>query len=452
MTAAHPLAVGTYGPVFVSWSEERTGQELYWWQKLTAYRALEHDEAGALLWGEVLLTTSRQVGKSHLLRELILWRLEQGLELFGNAEETITYTANHLDLSREVIRPALSWADGQPGWTVRRANGETRAEHPNGSRWLVKATRSAGYGFTLTVALVDEAWDVEPLVVDDQLSPTLMTTESAQLWLVSTANEDATDLMPTRRTVALAQLHQPQATLLIEWSGDPALAVDDLDGWRQASPRWNDRRQAFLASQFQKVSEAAFRAQWLSQWPGKATRLRLIDEESWAELADAKLTIPPGAQLTMSLDAIGGGGFAVVVGWPHLEGVGLAPRSFPSRLAALTYVTDLCAAHPGSRLMLGASLEALIDPMAFPGELGLAGIRETRQATHLFQGLASEGKIRHPADPALSQQVVYAVVVKTDVGPVLSGTRSPGPVDLARGAVWVAWSVTTRAAQSPGIW
>jgi hypothetical protein len=416
-------------------------------------RALECDATGALLWEEVLLTTSRQVGKSHLLRELCLWRLEHGPALFRNTEETLTYTANHLDLSREVIRPALTWADTQPGWTVRRANGETRAEHPNGSRWLVKATRSAGYGFTLTMALVDEAWDVEAAVVDDQLSPTLLTTESAQLWLVSTANEEATDLMPTRRAVALAQLLEPVSTLLVEWSGDPSLPADDLEGWQQASPRWNPKRQTFLATQFQKVSEEAFRAQWLSQWPSRATRLRLVDEETWATMAVLGLEVPPAQPLTMSLDAIGGGGFATVVGWPGEDDrVSLVPKTFPSRLSALTYVTQLAADHPASLLMLGASLEALIDPAAFPGEVTLAGIRETRQATHLFQGLASEGKLRHPGDPALGSQVTYGVVVKTDVGPVLSGTRSPGPVDLARGAVWVAWSVSTRSAQSPGIW
>jgi hypothetical protein len=162
--------------------------------------------------------------------------------------------------------------------------------------------------------------------------------------------------------------------------------------------------------------------------------------------------MPDGVPLTISLDSISGGGFAVVAGWADGDGVNVMPRSWPNRLPALTYVSDLAASHPGSLLLLGASLEALVDPLQYPGEVALAGIRETRQATHLFQGLAGEGKVRHPGDAALSQQVGWAVVVRTDVGPVLSGTRSPGPVDLARGCVWVVWSVSTRASQAPAVW
>jgi hypothetical protein len=429
----------------------RSGQPLYWWQVLVAHRALEHDEDGALVWEEVLLTTTRQVGKSHLLREIVLWRLDHGLDLFVNPDETIVYTANRLDLSREIIRPALAWADEQVGWTTRRANGETRVEHPNGSRWMVRAIRSAGYGFTLTSAMVDEAWDVAPEIIDDQLSPTMVTRESAQLWLVSTAHPEATDLFPMRRSTALAQLAQPETTLLVEWSGDPALSADDLEAWEQASPKWTAKRQRFIAKQWQTSSEESFRCQWLAQWPTGASRLRLVDEEGWAAGAIGGLEVPNEEPLVIALDSIGGGGFASVVGWGRDGSVYLVPRLDTHRLPALTYVSDMAAAHPGSLLLLGASLEALVDPLAFPGEVSLAGIRETRQATHLFQGLAGEGKVRHNGDPALAAQVGYGVVVKTDVGPVLSGTRSPGPVDLARGAVWVAWSVTTRAASSPGI-
>jgi hypothetical protein len=67
--------VGSYGSAFIRWSEERSRTRLYWWQRLVAIRALEHDEAGALCWEEVLVTVTRQVGKSHLLREIVLWRL-----------------------------------------------------------------------------------------------------------------------------------------------------------------------------------------------------------------------------------------------------------------------------------------------------------------------------------------------------------------------------------------
>jgi hypothetical protein len=443
--------VNTYGPRFAEWAEKRAGVPLYWWQRLVAFRALEHDADGALVWEEVLVTVSRQVGKSHLLREIILWRLEEGPALFGNPEEVVAYTANRLDTSREIIRPALAWAEDQYGWKARRANGETMVEHPNGSRWIVRALRSVGYGFSLAMPVVDEAWDVPVEVVDDQLAPTMVTRLSAQLWLVSSAHPEATTLFPDRRKVALAQLHAPEESLLVEWSADPALPSDSQEAWRQGSPRWDDRRRKFIARQWQTSEEGSFIAQWLSRWP-KASRASLVAEDDWAGMAEPGIKPPDGVPLVITLDAIGGGGFSSVVAWADDAGVvRLVARQDSHRIPALTYVTTMAQEHPGSVLMLGASLEALVDPLTFPGEVSLAGVRETRQATHLFQGLAQEGKIRHDGSAVLAAQVGWAVIVRTDVGPVLSGSRSPGPIDLARGAAWAAWMASTRDSVTPGI-
>src|SRR5215467_11086881 len=39
MTVPHPRAVGSLGPEFIRWAEERSGRPLRWWQKLVATRA-----------------------------------------------------------------------------------------------------------------------------------------------------------------------------------------------------------------------------------------------------------------------------------------------------------------------------------------------------------------------------------------------------------------------------
>ena len=93
----------------------------------------------------------------------------------------------------------------------------------------------------------------------------------------------------------------------------------------------------------------------------------------------------------------------------------------------------------------------MIDRGQFPGTVMLAGVRETRQATHLFQGLCAEGRIRHDGDTVLAAQVTNAVVQQTDQGVVMSGTRSPVPTDAARGSLWVTWAAHTAAASVPAI-
>src|SRR5262245_13588533 len=44
MTVPHPRAVGSLGPAFIAWAEQRSGRPLRWWQRLVATRLLEVDE------------------------------------------------------------------------------------------------------------------------------------------------------------------------------------------------------------------------------------------------------------------------------------------------------------------------------------------------------------------------------------------------------------------------
>ena len=88
MTVPHPAAVDSFGSEFSSWAEGRTGKALRWWQRLSVARMLEHDDAGLLVWDTVLLSLARQLGKSWLLRELCLWRIEQG-DRFGEPQDVL---------------------------------------------------------------------------------------------------------------------------------------------------------------------------------------------------------------------------------------------------------------------------------------------------------------------------------------------------------------------------
>ena len=146
MTLPHPSAVGSYGQEAIEWAEQRSGKPLRWWQRLVLLRILEHDEAGALTcWPFVLFSTSRQSGKSWLLRELMLWRIHQS-ERFDEPQ-LVVHTAKDLPVCREVQRPARAWAHQQPHYVVREANGMEEIETPDGSRWIVRGKTSI-YGYS----------------------------------------------------------------------------------------------------------------------------------------------------------------------------------------------------------------------------------------------------------------------------------------------------------------
>ena len=141
MTAPHPDAVGSYGAGALEFLEAEAGIALRWWQRLALVRQLEHDADGLLVWITVLLTTSRQVGKSVLLRGGATWRLHQA-DLFGE-EQTIMHTGKDLPVCKEVQRLARQWAKGR-GYPVRSRTATSRSPSRSRARagWCAARARS----------------------------------------------------------------------------------------------------------------------------------------------------------------------------------------------------------------------------------------------------------------------------------------------------------------------
>lgn len=290
MTAMHPKAVGSLGPEMLAWAEE---QRLHvkksvghrWWQRLVAHRALEHDENGRLCWRLVIVSAPRQSGKSWTERTICAWRINQA-ERWGE-EQSLLHVAHKLIAAQEVWRPAARWAIGQDGASVRWANGEQMIQLADGSRWMIQAaTDGAGVAFSLSFALIDEAWRVPRRVFDEAIEPTLAESESPQAWLVSTAGTSESDLMLSNRAAAIDSLDDPGDVLLLEWSAppDPELDIDDPAVWRACQPHWDDRRQERLAEARATVSERAFRQQFLNMWvPGISGPL--LGENVWKRAA-----------------------------------------------------------------------------------------------------------------------------------------------------------------------
>lgn len=322
MSAAHPAAVGSYGPECLEWAAARPGLHrkrslgLRWGQKLVVNRALEHDVDGNLVWSRVLISCSRQGGKSWLERTVCGWRMHQS-ERFGEPQDVL-HVAHKLDAAREVWRPASFWALAEYGReSVRRASGEEKIELPDGSRWMIQAANDgAGVAFSLPMVLVDEAWRVPREVVDDAIAPTQAESVSPQLWLVSTAGTSSSDLMRTYRARAIETLDDPAAgsTLLIEWSPPEVedLDIDDPAMWRLASPHWDAAREEFVGGQRRAVSEYAFRQQWLNQWvPGLSAPL--FDPDAWRA---AVWSAPfPSGQVTLGFDVALDRSHAIVVAY-----------------------------------------------------------------------------------------------------------------------------------------
>jgi hypothetical protein len=433
MTGRHPDAVGTFGPEFVAWLDAHPGihprrsDGLRWWQRMVAYRLLEHDAAGTLVWRNALVTMARQVGKSWLVRAFILWRQTQG-ERFGE-EQTIIHIAHRLTTAAEVWRPAARWAVGQ-GWRVRWANGEQVIESPDGGRWLIQAaTDGVGVGFALSMLAVDEGWQIRRAVVE-AADPALVEAVSPQLLLISTAGDSASDLFGTYRAGALATLDDPANTLLVEWSAAPDARLDDPQAWRDASPSWSDRRESEVIDKLGKLEELEFRQNFLNQWVDAAhgrpaePGVPAFGDAEWDALATF---VPSGPPAAAAVESWWGQGVAVAFASHGGDGrVGVrvvtvdTPADAATILAGVPYV------------LAGKSVAA--DP-AFASLVVRPVGATSRQAVGELRRMVADGVLTHDGGEDLRRQVLGVRIVAGPDGPRV---RSTTRLDALKSAVWAA--------------
>jgi hypothetical protein len=439
MSLPHPDAIGSYGAELGQFALDRTGKPLDWWQRLISARILEHDADGELCWQEWILTVARQLGKSYWWRELCLWRMSKADDI-GEPQE-ILHIANKLKVANKIQRPARAWAETQDGWDARHGNGQQEVRRGL-SIWSL-STAEGAYGYTISLAGVDEAWAIHPDHIDDGVVPTMLESKWSQLGIISTAHHLATPLVIDRRASAL----DGDGSLLIEWSARPWLPLEDRAGWRQASPRWTPKREALIARELARAlgnqtlstdPVAFFRSQYLNQWPSKAAHsltksgLPLLPEGIWQELAGDAET--PGA-VVFGLEDIFGRGVAVAAASRALDGrIVVQGFELGDRTVAFEWIGMHARSHPGSSLVVGPALQN--DPQL--GELGIpietASYAETKACLSQLRQLVSRRLVMHANSPLLSEQMINCRVTET------SGIRviSTDPWELVRAASWAA--------------
>jgi hypothetical protein len=445
MSVPHARAVGSLGPEFIRWAERRSGRKLRWWQRLAATRMLEVDAEGRLCWDVVFLSVARQLGKSWLLRELNLWRMNQA-ERFGEPQDVL-HTGNNLGVCLEVQRPARAWAKLQADYRVTEGSGKEKIERVEcGSRWLVLA-KSSVYGFSASLACVDEAWDVKLGAVEEGLEPTMAEREQPQLYLVSTAHRATTSLMLSRRRLALADFETGEGVLLLEWSAPRGAPIDDVATWRAASAHWSKRRQDIVARQLASALEntledptepdpiAAFRSQWLNEWPAKLAEPSgktedLFPPGLWADRAVEGVTSTGPVWVAVE-DDFGFGAAVAVVGRlddGRLEVDGWLCRDWDTAIADVQRLD-----RPVRELLVGASLHDRIPPEMVPRPR-LVGSTQTRVGLSLIRDLVAGAQLVHDEVTEDVDGALASTQVRTTMAGLIVAASSHS--HLVRAVVW----------------
>jgi hypothetical protein len=429
---------------------------------------LEHDINGALCWREWLLTLSRQGGKSWLMSELAMWRITRA-ELFADSEpQFVMHLADRLQTGDEIQRNARGWAKGhkEEGWSSIESAGQKTVIAPDGSRWRVFSKESP-YGFSAGLVLVDEVWDIKADLIEGGVEPTQMERRWPQLGLLSSAHPRATSLFIDRRATALAG----GSILLLEWSAPSYLALDDRAGWRMASPHWSDQRQATIERALQRALAqrssglteldpvATFRAQYLNQWPVKATNDVALPGEP---------LFPPGvwSQLAGPVEAVGPVAFAVEDYAGVAVAVAVAGRAADDRItleayehhgdrrAVYEWITAHAALHPGSQLLVGAALAADVPVVELGHQLLVQPMtmQDTRAALSLLRQLANRRALVHEPSAELDGQVEACRVSGEGASSGLRVASTAARWDVVRAAAWAVGAVERERRYAPSVY
>jgi len=456
MSAPHPQAVASLGVEFEEWVAGRTGRELRWFQRLFVRRLLEVDADDALVWETALLTVARQVGKSWLLRELIMWRMHQG-PLFGEAQHVVLISMMK-NQARDVFDPELAWVkdQGRDFYTWREVNSEEEISLvADGSRWALASkggNRTGGaYGKSTSLGVVDEGWAVRAFTVDEALEPSLVAMEQSQLLLVSTAHRMATSLMLDRRTAALAALADPvDGDLIVEWSPLRDCELEDRTAWRQASPYWTVRRERSIARAVTRALSGyvtddkaepdpieAVRSQWLNIWPHKLTTAAgemLVAPDVWTRLRMSPQREPVRLWVAVE-DNYGDGAGVAVVGDLGDDTFEVDAWLCDDRDQALTSAQELVAARPVPSTLL-------VSPSLYTQRGQAMSAADTRFGLPQLRTFVAQGRVVHDDTPELDVQLLEVRVRQMPGGglSIAPGVRA----DLVRALVWAL-----RAAASP---
>lgn len=447
-------AVGSYGHEVIAWAERERGVRLRWWQRLTIVRQLEHRADGSLTHRKFLMSGPRRAGKSVWLREGSLWRIGPGARLFGE-EQLVMHTGSDIAICREVQQKAWRWAEDKAGWTVSRANGKEAVETPEGHRWLVRA-QTAVYGYDVTLALVDEGWDVKPETVSDGLEPATLERISPQTVLTSTAHRKARSMMRGQITTAL--------TLAVDGAGIIMWGVPfdldrerwgDPDVWRAASPHWSEDRRLMIQAKYAEAVEkaetpevddpdpvASFAAQYLNLWDLKVSRAargeEFMDEDTWTALRKPKpATAPRGAAIESWVSQ----GASLALAWPLGDLVLVSVAGYPTVAEA---ADALRSSGYRGEVIVGASLTE--DP-ALRGLRVTAGERTGSRAVQDLARLLGERRFVHDGGDHLTSQVLDLRTTRT-----ADGLRVASHTNLAgiKSAVWAAGGARNKPTSTVG--
>ena len=433
----------SYGDQIVAWSQRVIGLKLMGWQARAVRDALTVDADGAFVFREALISTARQQGKSILMKSVAGWWATEFAALRKEAQ-SVVIVANQKKRSMALFRDLAREMEGRIEMKVRWQNGDERIDFPDGSSISVIAASEHAHGGSYDCILIDELWDIKAEVIFTALRPSQIAKTNPMMLMFSTAGDLSSTAMIQLRSQGIAAIDSGKDTAfyLAEWSPPPGVSVEDRQWWPWANPALGTTiTMKALELAFDSPNRQAFIRGHLNLWIASTEAwlpLTVWDRQHTAEL------MPEGGHLVIdsSLD----GSRYVGIRAAMSEGHVILETAFSVDSEAQMW-GEVVRIMADPKIMLGVtpSLE-IHTPPDLRRRMTIVGYAELIKWTAMARSMIVEDRVRHTGDIGLAEHMGRAVAVKTNQSIVLSSQKSPGPIELARCAVF-AIALESRPAQ-----
>ena len=433
----------SWGPLVAAWSARVLGVELMPWQRRVLDRMLGLDETGELAVRSSLVSVARQNGKTQALKALIGWWLTEG-PVYRGGPQLVVSTAHTLDLAVhlfESLAPTLIELFGGKG---RWSYGRNTLTMPDGSEWAARAaTPVIGHGLSIDLAVADEVWDVSADVIDQGLMPAQRARRRPLLSAWSTAGTEASSWMLRQREAGIRQIEkgEPSGFYFAEWSPPPNLDPMTPEAWPYANPALGHTiTDDTLVQEAQLPNTDAFLRASVNLWI--TTDRGWLPNGTWEKLVDEP---PAGPELVWACDAaLDGLRHVGVRAWQLDDGRVHVDTAFVVRSEGEMWEAVATSLPARTTLAITPQFD-LHTPAHLRSRRTIVGYSETMKWTGIVRNLILDGKVTHSGSNQLAEHMARAVAAPTRFGMALQSARSPGPIELARCAVWaIALASKTR--------
>ena len=293
-----PYLKGKSRGIEISQLADSIGMPLLPWQEFVINDMCTVDEQDMFVRKTSLILCSRQQGKTHLARMVML-----GHMFLFDSPNVLIMSSNRsmaLDTFRQVAY-AIENNDGMRKQVkqIRYANGTESIELKNGHRLdVVAATRDGSRGRTASLLYIDEIREISEEGFR-AATPTTRAKPNAQTLLTSNAGDSFSTVLNDLRERAMS--FPPKTFGFYEYSAPQFAKITDRDAWAMANPALGytvteEALEEAVATQPIETTKTELLCQWISStqspWPHMAVE----------DAADKDLKMSPGPLTIFGFD------------------------------------------------------------------------------------------------------------------------------------------------------